>query len=163
MNLDTVAVDTVVAMHYTLTLDGGDVVDSSSGKDPLHYLHGHGNIVPGLEEEMTGHKVGDKFDVRVPPEAGYGQRREDGVQEVPKGAFPADLELSPGMMLHAQHEGGAPIAVRVVEVGDETVKVDFNHPLAGQSLNFAVEVVSVRSATQDELTHGHVHGPGGAH
>ena len=161
MELSTIEVDSVVSIHYSLSLDGGEQIDGSQGSEPLEYLHGHGNIVPGLEEELTGHKVGDKLTVAVPPEKGYGVPDPEGVQELPRSTFPDDLDLQPGVMLRAEDGEGQPLHLRVVEIGDDKVKVDMNHPLAGHNLNFQVEVVAVRTATQEELTHGHAHGPGG--
>ena len=161
MELTSVEIDSVVSMHYSLTLDSGDAVDSSQGREPLQYLHGHGNIVPGLEEKLTGRKVGDKFSVKVPPETGYGEHNPDGVRQLPRSTFPQDMELQVGMVLAAEDDEGHPHQLNVVAVGDDEVTVDLNHPLAGQNLNFEIEVVAVRAATQEELTHGHVHGPGG--
>ena len=161
MTPNEIEVDTVVSVHYSLTLDSGAVVDTSRGREPLHYLHGHGQIVPGLEEELTGRKVGERVQVRVDAERGYGERVEDGVQQVPRSSFPAELELAPGAALNAKTQDGQMVQLHVVEVGADTVTVDFNHPLAGQVLHFDVEILAVRPATQQELAHGHVHGPGG--
>ncbi len=161
MDLSSVEVDSVVSIHYSLKLDSGELVDSSQGREPLAYLHGHGNIVPGLEEQMTGKQVGDKFSAKVAPEQGYGMPHPDGVQKVPRTQFPDDLQLQPGMQLQADDGSGNTVMLRVTEVGDSEVTVDLNHPLAGQTLNFDIEVVAIRSATQEELQHGHVHGPGG--
>jgi len=157
-----IAQNSVVAMHYKLTDDDGKTIDSSEGRDPLHYLHGAGNIVPGLEKEMSGKKAGDKFEVKVSPEEGYGIRRDEMVQEIPKTAFKAEGELEIGMRFQAQTPNGAQI-FEITKIEGETITVDGNHPLAGQSLNFAIEVTEVREATQEEIEHGHVHGPGGHH
>ena len=145
----------VASFHYTLTNDAGDVLDSSDGREPLVYLHGAGNIVPGLESEMTGHVAGDKFRVDVAAEDGYGEYIEEIVQVVPRESFQ-------GMQFQAQTGQGA-IAVVVTEIDDNEVTVDGNHPLAGETLHFAVEVVEVRDASDEEITHGHVHGAGGHH
>jgi len=151
----------VAAFHYTLTNDGGDVIDSSRERDqPLAYLHGAGNIVPGLEKAMAGREVGDSFKVDVEPQEGYGPRHEEMVQTVPRSAFQGVPEVKPGMQFQANGPQGQ-VLVTVIEAGDEEVKVDGNHPLAGQTLHFDVEVTEVREATEEELTHGHVHGAGG--
>jgi FKBP-type peptidyl-prolyl cis-trans isomerase SlyD len=157
----TIAADTVVSIHYTLKLDNGEVVDTSSGGEPLAYLHGHGNIVPGLESELTGRNVGDEFAVKVSPEEGYGPRDPRGVQVVPRGNFPDEIEIQPGMQFQAQTEDGHQIPLTVAGVEGDKVTVDMNHPLAGQNLHFQIEVTAVRKATDEELEHGHVHGPGG--
>lgn len=150
----------VVTFHYTLTTDAGEQIDSSSGGEPMSYLHGAGNIVPGLERQMTGRASGDKFDAKVPPEEGYGMRDGD-PEPVPRQAFPEDVEIQPGMMFRAETSDGRVVPLWVAKVESDTVWVDQNHPLAGENLNFAVEVVEVRDATEEERSHGHVHGPGG--
>lgn len=152
----------VALFHYTLTNEGGDVIDSSRERDePLAYLHGAGNIVPGLEKAMVGREVGDSFKVSVEPQEGYGPRHEEMMQTVPRNAFQGVEEVKPGMQFQANGPQGQ-VLVTVVEANDEEVKVDGNHPLAGQTLNFDVEVTEVREATEEELTHGHVHGAGDA-
>lgn len=150
-----IAKDQVVSIHYTLTDDTGDTVDSSEGRDPLQYLHGHSNIVSGLEKALEGRTEGDKVEVAVPPEEGYGERDEERVQKVPRDQI-AIPDLKEGMMLQAQTPQGA-IPLKVVELTDSEVTVDANHQLAGQTLHFAVEVVGVRPAEPEELDHGHVH------
>lgn len=154
--------NSVATIHYTLRNDKGDVLDSSSGGDPLAYLHGHGNIVPGLERALEGKRAGDKLQVKVPATEGYGTRDERLVQDVPRNAFPPDIELQPGMQFHAQSDAGVHM-ILVREVSGETVKIDGNHPLAGEALNFDVTIDGVRAATKEELEHGHVHGAGGHH
>lgn len=161
MDLNKIEVDSVVSIHYSLSLDGGEQIDSSQGSTPMDYLHGHGNIVPGLEEELTGHKIGDKLTVAVPPEKGYGIPDPEGIQELARSTFPDDIDLQVGVMLQAEDGEGQPLHLRVLEVSADQVKVDMNHPLAGHNLNFEIEVMGIRSATQEELSHGHVHGPGG--
>jgi FKBP-type peptidyl-prolyl cis-trans isomerase SlyD len=151
----------VVAIHYTLRDGEGRVIDSSEGKDPLYYLHGFGNLIPGMEEGLAGKVKGDKFDLKVSPEKGYGVRDEAQVQQVPIDAF-GGAEVKPGMQFRAGNEHGQYI-VTVVEVSPEFVVVDANHPLAGVELHFAVEVMDVREATEDEMAHGHAHGPDGHH
>ena len=154
--------NSVASFHYTLTNDAGEVLDSSDGREPLAYLHGAGNIVPGLEREMTGHVAGDKFIVDVDPEHGYGNYIDELVQVVPKGSFDGVADLAVGMQFQAQTEQGA-IAVVVTEIEGDEVTVDGNHPLAGEALHFAVEIVDVREASEEEKQHGHVHGAGGHH
>lgn len=155
-----IAPNSVVAFHYTLTNDAGEVMDSSEGRDPLTYLHGAGNIIPGLEKEMVGRQAGDAFKVRVEAGEGYGEKQPQLVQEVPREAFQGVENVEAGMQFQAQTEGG-PLLVTVVKAEGDTVTVDGNHPLAGQALNFDVKVDSVREANADELEHGHVHGEGG--
>jgi FKBP-type peptidyl-prolyl cis-trans isomerase SlyD len=155
--------DKVVTIHYTLRDDDGDIIDSSSGSEPLDYLHGHGGIVPGLEAALAGKSAGAKLQVSVPPAEGYGEAGEADTKSVPRDAFPDDVELEVGMQFFAQSPSGEPVPVWVVGVDDKTVVIDFNHPLAGQTLHFEVEVVGVRDATAEELEHGHPHGPDGHH
>ena len=150
----------VASFHYTLTNDAGEVLDSSQGREPLAYLHGAGNIVPGLETEMNGRTSGDKFKADIDPENGYGNYIEELVQTVPREAFQGVENLDIGMQFQAQTGQGA-IAVVVTAIEGDQVTVDGNHPLAGQTLHFDVEVAEVRDATEEELEHGHVHGAGG--
>lgn len=151
----------VASFHYTLTNDAGETLDSSRlRKEPLAYLHGHGNIVPGLEKALTGKQVGDKLKVDVSAEEGYGPRVESLVQEVPRTAFQGVDEVKPGMQFQAESNMG-PMTVTVTQVSDDKVTVDGNHPLAGESLHFDVEITDVREATEEETEHGHVHGAGG--
>jgi FKBP-type peptidyl-prolyl cis-trans isomerase SlyD len=158
-----IAEQRAVLMHYTLTNDSGEVLDSSSGGEPLAYLHGMGNIIPGLEKALVGKKAGDKLQVKVAPAEGYGERDERLIQQVPRRAFQGIKDIKPGMSFHAQGSGGAPMQVTVTRVVGDMVTVDGNHPLAGVALNFDVEIVEVRAATAEEMSHGHVHGPGGHH
>lgn len=156
----------VILIHYTLTDDDGEVLDTSreEGGEPLPYLHGHQNIVPGLEEGLEGKSVGDKLTVVVPPEKGYGERHEDGAQPVPRAAFPEDAELQPEMSFFAEAPDGSPVQVFIVSVEEDTVYLDTNHPLAGKTLHFDVEIVGVREPHPSELEHGHPHGVhGGEH
>ncbi|MBX3696564.1 MAG: peptidylprolyl isomerase [Dokdonella sp.] len=157
-----IAERSVASFHYTLTNDAGDVLDSSEGREPLAYLHGVGNIVPGLEREMAGHVAGDRFNVDVAPEEGYGTYIDELVQVVPRTSFQGIDDLAVGMQFQAQ-TGQGPIAVVITEIEGDEVTVDGNHPLAGETLHFAVEVVEVREASAEELQHGHVHGAGGHH
>ena len=154
--------NSVVSFHYTLTDSTGKVIDSSQGNEPLTYLHGVGQIVPGLENALVGKTAGDKLDVEVAAEDGYGEHQEFMVQQVPREAFQGVDAIEPGMQFQAQTPQGG-MTVTVTAVDDATVTVDGNHPLAGQVLFFAVEVVSVREASAEEREHGHVHGAGGHH
>ena len=156
-----IAENKVVLIHYTLTNDAGETLDSSVSRgEPLAYLHGHGNIIPGLENALTGKAVGDKLDVKVAPEEGYGERHEQLIQQVPRDAFQGVDTLEIGMQFQAE-TGQGPRLFTITEVGDAEVTVDGNHPLAGENLNFAVEITEIREPSAEELEHGHVHGPGG--
>jgi FKBP-type peptidyl-prolyl cis-trans isomerase SlyD len=152
----------VVTMHYTLTDDRGEVLDSSRGSEPLAYLHGASNIIPGLERALEGTAAGHKANVTVAPAEGYGEKNPEAVFEAPREHFPPDLELKPGVRVSADGPNG-PISFLVVSVNDQTATLDGNHPLAGQTLHFDVEIVNVRAATEEEKEHGHVHGEGGHH
>ena len=157
-----IAERSVASFHYTLTDDQGQVLDSSEGREPLTYLHGVGQIVPGLEKAMTGRQAGDQFKVDVAPEEGYGVHHAELTQSVPREAFQGVDDIQPGMQFQAQSPQG-PRVVTVVAVNDKEVTVDANHPLAGMELKFDVDVKDVREATGEEISHGHVHGPGGHH
>jgi len=157
-----VAKDSVVRFDYVLKNDGGDVIDSSDG-EPLAYIHGHGQIVPGLERAMGGKAAGDRFDVRIAPADGYGERDDDAIFKIPRSRLPKDLSPKVGQELASRTPDGGVMRFRLVEVTEESVTADANHPLAGESLNFSVSVVEVRSATTEELEHGHAHGAGWAH
>jgi len=157
-----IADDRVVLIHYTLTNDAGEVLDSSEGNEPLGYLHGRGNLIQGLESKLSGRVAGDTLDVRVAPGDGYGDIDPTLTQDVPRSAFPDDADLQVGKRFQTQSDRGPQVVV-VTHVSDESVRVDGNHPLAGQYLNFEVEVTDVREATDEELSHGHVHGAGGHH
>lgn len=150
----------VARFHYTLRNDSGEVLDSSEGQEPLAYLHGAGNIVSGLEEALAGKSEGDEFQVSVDPESGYGPKHEALVQEVPRSAFQGVEQIDVGMRFQAESDRG-PMVVTVTGVSEETVTVDGNHPLAGETLHFDIEVVEVREATGEEQEHGHPHGAGG--
>ena len=148
----------VAGIHYTLRDNTGTVIDTSDGREPLYYLHGAGNLIIGMEEGLEGKTIGDKFQLKISPAKGYGEKDPSMTQIVPRSAF-GNQEVKQGMKF--QTDRGA--VVTVTDVGLDTVTVDANHPLAGVELNFAVEVMEVRNATQEELEHGHVHGPGGHH
>lgn len=153
----------VVTVHYTLKNGEGEELDSSIGSDPLVYLHGAGNIVPGLEKALNGKRAGDKVNAVVPAAEGYGERSSKGAQRVPRAAFAGIDEIEPGMAFETEGDDGHSQTVWIVAVDNESVMIDLNHPLAGETLHFDVEVLEVRKATADELSHGHVHGPGGHH
>jgi FKBP-type peptidyl-prolyl cis-trans isomerase SlyD len=157
-----IAQNSVVSIHYTLKDDAGSVIDSSASGDPLTYLHGHGNLVAGLERALDGKDVGDKLQVTVSPADGYGDYDDRLVQKVPRRTLKGISNVRVGMRLHAQTEHG-PRAVTVTQLVGDMVTIDANHPLAGQNLNFDIEVSDIRAATEEELSHGHVHGPGGHH
>jgi len=148
----------VAAIHYTLTDNQGNVLDSSSGREPLHYIQGIGNLILGMEEGLEGKKKGDKFQIKVSPERGYGLKDPAMMQKVPVTAFGGE-KVQVGMKFQT-NQGHV---VTVTEVSADTVTVDANHELAGVELNFDVEVMEVRNATAEEISHGHVHGPGGHH
>ena len=157
-----VAKNTVVAIHYTLTGDDGQVIESSrvAGR-PIEALIGHGGIIPGLESALIDHAAGDRVEVAVDPAEAYGDRREDQVQRVPKKYFRDSNRLKPGMITNLAMKEGGQRTVTVVKVGSSVVDVDLNHPLAGLKLHFDVEIVSVREASAEEIAHRHVHGKGG--
>jgi FKBP-type peptidyl-prolyl cis-trans isomerase SlyD len=161
--MSTAAQGKVVSFHYTLTDDDGEVLDSSRGAEPLDYLHGHGGIVPGLEQAMAGRKVGEAFKVEVAAKDGYGEPEGPGPQKVPRKAFPDDVEIEVGMQFFAPGPGGQPIPIWVTDVLSDHVEIDMNHPLAGETLHFDVEIVEIRDASAEELSHGHPHGPDGHH
>jgi FKBP-type peptidyl-prolyl cis-trans isomerase SlyD len=156
MSKDTVQSGLVVSMEYTLTVDGEEL-DSSKDAGPLQFLAGHDNIVPGLEREMLGMKIGESKDVTVSPEDGYGEFDEDAYMEVPRSEFPEDMEIELGMELGVTDEDDNHQMAFVESFDDETVRLDFNHPLAGAELQFNVKVVGLREPTSEELEHGHVH------
>mgnify|MGYP001252256011 FL=1 len=152
-----VAENAVVVIDYTLKDNAGEVIDSSEGAGPLAYLHGGGNIVEGLEEALAGKEAGAEVQASIEPAKAYGERHEDMKQEVPKELFGGVENIEAGMQFQSETDQG-PVLVTVVEVTDEMVTVDGNHPLAGVHLNFDVTIREVREATAEELEHGHVHG-----
>lgn len=147
----------VVSIHYKLTDGSGNEIDSSSGGEPLAYLHGAGNIVPGLERELAGKAVGDRVQVTVAPEDGYGPVQDELVQTLKREVFQGVDEIQAGMQFEAKSPDGHSQVVTVKAVSDDGVTVDANHPLAGVTLNFDVTVESIREATEEELGHGHAH------
>jgi len=158
-----VAEGKVVAIYYTLKNKGGELLDTNKGKDgkPLAFLHGGGNLLPALEKELVGKAKNDFVEVELSPEDGYGVVNPEAVRGVPRSAFPTDREPEVGAMIQGQGPDGQPVVGRIVEVGEEEVQVDLNHPLAGQHLFFEVTVCGVRDATEEETAHGHPHGPDG--
>jgi FKBP-type peptidyl-prolyl cis-trans isomerase SlyD len=153
----------VVGLDYTLRLKDGAVVDSSQDREPLKYMQGQGQIIPGLEQELYGMAVGDEKSVAVEPAQGYGEKDPNAVQVVPNEAFPPDLEPEPGMRLQMRDEQGRVFEAFVVEVRPDDVVLDFNHPLAGETLHFDVKIDSLRQASEEELAHGHAHEGNNAH
>ncbi|HSM27571.1 MAG TPA: peptidylprolyl isomerase [Thioalkalivibrio sp.] len=158
-----ISTNSVVLIDYTLTNDQGDVIDTSSGREPLAYLQGHQNIISGLESALEGKSAGDRVQVSIAPADGYGERDESLSQAVPRQMFEDADQVIVGMQFHTMTEQGHQQVVTVTAVDAENVTVDANHPLAGETLNFDVTVVEVREALPEELEHGHVHGPGGHH
>ncbi len=155
--------DYVVQFNYVLTDDDGAIIDKSPEGQPLAYLHGHRNIIPGLEKQLEGKTVGDKLVATVAPEEAYGEFDDAAVQEVPRENFQGVDNIQVGMQFQSQTDDGHVMLVTVRDVQDDKVIVDANHPLAGKTLHFDVEIVDVRPATKEEIAHGHAHGVGGHH
>lgn len=153
----TVTSGQVVSMEYTLRVDGR-VVDSSAGGDPLEYLHGAANIIPGLERELEGMSVGESKSVTVSPADGYGMVDEESFMDAPRDQFPADMPLKPGLEMELTLPDGERVYARVESVEGDIVHLNMNHPLAGKELHFEVKVIGLRDATEEELDHGHAHG-----
>jgi len=158
-----IARNKVVQIDYTLTTDANEVIDSSAESEPLSYLHGARNIIPGLESALEGRQTGDKLNVRIEPDDAYGNRDDRLVQMVPREMFEDSSEIQVGMQFHSSDPEGNVTVVTVTHTTEDTVTVDANHPLAGIPLTFAVTVLDVRDATAEEIEHGHVHGAGGHH
>ncbi len=152
-----VADNKVVSIHYTLTDSNGDAIDSSRGGKPLAYLHGAGNIIPGLENALTGKSAGDTTQVVVEPEAGYGMRLPELVKVVPRSMFEGVDDIQPGMQFQAESPSGGAQLITVMDVDGNDVTIDTNHPLAGKTLHFDVTVEAVREATAEETSHGYAH------
>jgi FKBP-type peptidyl-prolyl cis-trans isomerase SlyD len=152
----------VVSIHYTLTNKTGEVLDTSDGSEPLAYLHGRGNLIPGLEKELEGKEKGSKVQVTVPPEEAYGVHDENLIREVAREAFKDIQDLQPGMQFQSQSEQGIEVFT-ITKIEGDKITIDGNHALAGEILSFDVEITDVREATEEEITHGHVHGPEGHH
>lgn len=150
----------VVSMHYTLTDDQGQTIDSSRDGEAMPYLHGGNNIVPGLEQALTGLEKGATIQVVVQPEDAYGPVMEEAIQTIPREAFGDIEDIKPGMQFQAQGPEGQVQVITIKDVVEDGILVDGNHPLAGMVLNFDVEIMDVREATEEELAHGHPHHPG---
>ncbi len=157
MTATTVTDGQVVSLEYTLRVDG-KVVDTSEGGEPLEYLHGAANIIPGLEREMDGMVVGESKTVVIAASDGYGEMDEEAFIEVPRSEFPDDMPLKPGLEMELSGPEGQPMYARVESMEGETVVLNMNHPLAGKELHFDVKVVNLRDATDEEMDHGHAHG-----
>ena len=157
----TISQGKVVSIHYTLKNNAGEVLDSSDGGDPLGYLHGAQNIIPGLEAALEGKTVGDELNVSIEPKDAYGEHDADKIQAVSKDMFEEGTELNVGQEFYAAGPNGEHITVTIREVKDNEVVVDANHPLAGETLHFDVKIMDIRDASAEEMEHGHVHGPGG--
>lgn len=153
--------NSIVTLHFTVSTTDGTQIDSSRDKEPMVYMQGSHYLIKGLEDELMGKKAGDKFDLNIAPELAYGERHDELVQMVPKSMFEG-MEVEVGMTFRATTDDGDQ-SVMIIDITDEDVVVDGNHPLAGVELHFDVEVLEVREATQDELAHGHAHGPDGCH
>ena len=158
-----IAENCVVSMQYKLTDDTGEILDSSADGEPLVYLHGAGNIIAGLEKELAGKGVGNSLSVTIQPEDGYGVVNEELIQTVPRSDFPGTDSIEPGMRFEASGEDGLTQLIVVTDVAENVVTVDANHPLAGEVLHFDISIEEVRTATAEELSHGHAHGAGGHH
>lgn len=152
-----IADNMVVSIHYTLKDDNGNVLDSSEGKEPLKYLSGGGNIIPGLEKALAGKAIGDSVQASIPPVDAYGERVDAGIQQVPRDAFAPGQEIEVGMMFQAQMPEGGTQNLTVAAVDGDNITIDANHPLAGQTLHFDVKIEDVREATEEEAAHGHAH------
>ena len=147
----------VVSIDYALTNDGGELIDSSEGSNPLTYLHGVGAMIPGLEQALEGKSSGEDFSVTIEPADAYGHRLDELQQVVSRDRFEGVDDLQVGMRFRASTETGAPLVMTVVEIADDTVTVDGNHELAGVTLHFEVTIREVRDATDEEISHGHAH------
>ena len=159
-----IAQHTVATLSYTLKNAQGEVLDQADASHPFVYLHGANNIIPGLENALSGKQANDSLDVVIPPEQAYGVRDDRLTQQVPRSMFAGvdDSQLVPGARFHAQTNAGTETIIISAVEGDN-VTIDANHPLAGETLHFSVTVLEVRPATRDEVSHGHAHGPGGHH
>jgi FKBP-type peptidyl-prolyl cis-trans isomerase SlyD len=155
--------DRAVALEYTLKGDDGEVIDTNVGSDALWYLHGHENIIPGLEKALEGAETGAAIEAVIEPADGYGEVSEELVFEVDKSRLPKDMEIVRGAKLQVNNPGGGRMVATITKVKIATVTVDANHELAGKRLHFSVKVGEIRKATKEELAHGHVHAPGHHH
>ncbi len=160
---DVVSDGKVISFNYTLRTEDGEVLDASDAGEPLAYLHGAENIVPGLEEQLTGRKRGDAFEAKVKPEDGYGVRDPNGLRPIPREAFPEDAELEAGMELVVEDDEGNLTPIWIVDIREDMVIIDTNHPLADITLCFSIEIVDIRLATTSEIEHGHPHDENDGH
>ena len=158
-----IADKSVVTIHFKLTDDDGQLIDTSEGREPLVYMHGTNSLIPGLEKELKGKTTGDKMQVTVQPEEGYGNVNPELIQEVPHSAFQGVEDIQPGMQFEAKSPEGHRQLITIEEVGENSITVNGNHPLAGQVLHFDISVENVREATEEEIAHGHAHIPGHSH
>lgn len=156
-NPTVIADDVVVSLQYTLKVND-EIVDSSDENEPLEFLQGYRNIIPGLEKELYGLKVGDTKNVTVQPADGYGEIDSEAVMDVPRDEFPEDIPLELGIELEVRDEDGEILPATVTEITADSIRLDFNHPLAGETLDFEIKVLELRAASPEELEHGHVHG-----
>jgi FKBP-type peptidyl-prolyl cis-trans isomerase SlyD len=152
-----IALDRIVTLDYTLTLDSGEVADTTNGGMPLRYLAGHGQLLPAFEEALFGLVAGDVKQITLAPEDGYGEYDEEAFEEVPVDSFPAGQDLETGMAISVQDSDGELFEAHIAEIRADSVMLDYNHPLAGETLHFAVTVLDIRDATAEELAHGHAH------
>jgi len=159
---EQIADDVVVSLDYTLTVDN-EVIDTSEGTEPIQFLQGHGNIIPGLEQALYGMKTGEKKDIVVAAADGYGELDPEAYSDVARNEFPPKIPMEVGIELEIKDQSGDILDARIDAVNEDTVRLDFNHPLAGKQLNFSVQVVALRQPSAEELEHGHVHMPGHAH
>jgi len=148
--------NSVVSLDYTLKVDGG-VVDTSEGGEPIEFLQGQGQIIPGLENELYGMSIGDSKDVIVSPSQGYGEIDSEAFADIPREEFPPNIPLEESVALQLKDQDGNVLEAHIVEAGEKTVRLNFNHPLAGKELHFSVKVVGIREASDEEISHGHVH------
>ncbi len=153
----------VVSIDYNVKLDDGELLDTSQGREPLSYIHGHGMIIPGLEKALTGMKLGDSQALIIPPAQAYGDYVDGAQQWLPKEVFPSDMPLEPHTSFQAKDQNDELVTLYITEVQEDRVGVDYNHPLAGETLHFEVTVVALRQATEQEIAHGHVHTHDGDH
>lgn len=160
--LTTVVDDVIVTLEYTLTVDG-EVVDTSEEEGPIEFIQGQGQVVEGLERALYGMKVGERKELVVPPAEGYGEHDPNAIADIPKSEFPDEIPLQPDVELQLTNQEGDELEAYIVSVGKDTVRLNFNHPLAGKELHFAVQVSGLRNATPEELDHGHVHHSDHAH
>jgi FKBP-type peptidyl-prolyl cis-trans isomerase SlyD len=150
--------DLVVSLDYTLNVDGA-VIDTSENSQPIQFIQGQGHVIPGLERQLYGMTIGESKLLVVPPAEGYGEVDDNAYASVPRDQFPSDIPLEIGVALQLRDQRGEVLNATIAEINQETVRLNFNHPLAGKQLNFTVKVVDLREATQEEMDHGHVHDP----